>query len=125
MAGTAPRMVNDLARGSYFGGRTAEDGRIDWSRPAAVIHDLVRAVAPPYPGAFCDVAGRRVRVLRTQRPDGDAWPSRGQPGLFADAGHVYAEGADGVRLRVTAADVDGEPLEPDGWTALLPPARGA
>ncbi len=27
-------MPNDLAAGSYFGGRSPEDGRIDWSRPA-------------------------------------------------------------------------------------------
>ena len=57
LAGTAPRMPQDLSRGSYFGGRRPEDGRIDWSQPAAAIHNLVRAVAPPYPGAFTQVAG--------------------------------------------------------------------
>ena len=41
----APRLPNDIARGSYFGGRTPEDGRIDWSRHARDIHNLVRAVA--------------------------------------------------------------------------------
>ena len=64
-AGTAPRTPQDLARGSYFGGRCAEDGRIDWSRSAASIHNLVRGVAPPYPGAFCTLNGHRLRVLRT------------------------------------------------------------
>ena len=29
--GTATRRANDLAAGSYFGGRRPEDGRIDWS----------------------------------------------------------------------------------------------
>jgi methionyl-tRNA formyltransferase len=52
----------DLAQGSYFGGRTPEDGRIDWSRSAREIHNLVRAVAPPYPGAFTD----RLKIYRTQ-----------------------------------------------------------
>ena len=46
--------------GSYFGGRTPEDGRIDWSQDAARIHNLVRAVAPPYPGAI----RRRRRASR-------------------------------------------------------------
>jgi methionyl-tRNA formyltransferase len=34
LAGTAPRMHNDLSRGGYFGGRKPEDGRIDWMQPA-------------------------------------------------------------------------------------------
>jgi methionyl-tRNA formyltransferase len=49
--GTAALKPQDLSKGGYFGGRKPEDGRIDWSRPAREIHDLVRAVAPPYPGA--------------------------------------------------------------------------
>lgn len=56
LAGTAPRMPNVLAQGSYFGGRKPEDGRIDWRQPAQQVYNLVRAVAPPYPGAFTDVA---------------------------------------------------------------------
>jgi methionyl-tRNA formyltransferase len=54
LAGRAAARPQDLAAGSYFGGRKAEDGRIDWSRPAAEVHNLIRAVAPPYPGAFSD-----------------------------------------------------------------------
>jgi methionyl-tRNA formyltransferase len=40
--GTAPRIAQDLATGSYFGRRTPEDGRIDWCASAKAIHDLVR-----------------------------------------------------------------------------------
>src|SRR5262245_58211941 len=65
LAGTAPRVPQDLTRGSYFGGRKPEDGRIDWRSGAAEIHNLVRGVAPPYPGAFSDVGGKRIRVLRS------------------------------------------------------------
>ena len=64
--GTAPRSRNDIAAGSYFGGRRPDDGRIDWNAPAAAIHNLVRAVAPPYPGAFCEVGNRRIRELATR-----------------------------------------------------------
>ena len=49
------------------GGRTPEDGRIDWSRPAADIYNLIRAVAPPYPGAFSEINGVRVTVARARR----------------------------------------------------------
>jgi len=60
--GEIPRRPNDLARGSYFSGRRPEDGRIDWSRPAVEIYNLVRAVTRPYPGAFTELAGEKLTV---------------------------------------------------------------
>jgi methionyl-tRNA formyltransferase len=107
IAGTAPHVVQDLARGAYFGGRKPEDGRIDWSRPAHEIHNLVRAVAPPYPGAFSDTARGMLRVLQTQpAPDhGD-----GPPALFASAGSLHASCGDGRVLRLLAAELDGVPF---------------
>lgn len=47
-----PRTPQDLSRGSYFGRRRPEDGRIDWRRPSLKIYNLIRAVTEPYPGAF-------------------------------------------------------------------------
>ena len=64
-AGTAPRLPLDVSRGSYFGGRKPEDGRINWDRPAKEIHDLVRAVTRPWPGAFTDLFGRKVTIWKT------------------------------------------------------------
>ncbi|HXF16701.1 MAG TPA: formyltransferase, partial [Burkholderiales bacterium] len=55
VAGNAPRRIQALARGSYFGGRKPEDGCIDWNETAESVHNLVRGVAPPYPGAFTTV----------------------------------------------------------------------
>ena len=65
-AGTASRTPLDLAQGSYFGGRKPEDGEIDWTRSAKEIHDLVRAVTRPWPGAFTDAFGKPVKVWRTR-----------------------------------------------------------
>jgi UDP-4-amino-4-deoxy-L-arabinose formyltransferase/UDP-glucuronic acid dehydrogenase (UDP-4-keto-hexauronic acid decarboxylating) len=42
----------DESQASTFGRRTAADGELDWSRPAAALANLVRAVTQPYPGAF-------------------------------------------------------------------------
>ena len=56
-AGTAPSRPQDDAAATRFGRRRPEDGRIDWSRPAREVHDLVRAVTHPYPGAFTDLFG--------------------------------------------------------------------
>lgn len=50
--GQIPRRRQDLTRGSYYGGRRPEDGRIDWTRSAGEIYNLIRAVTDPYPGAF-------------------------------------------------------------------------
>lgn len=41
---------------------TLDDGRIDWSAPAQVVHDLIRGVTPE-PGAFTTVDDARLKVL--------------------------------------------------------------
>jgi methionyl-tRNA formyltransferase len=66
LAGDAPRLPNDLAAGSYFGGRKPEDGRIDWLQPAQAVYNLIRAVAPPYPGAFFEIGDDRFIVARAR-----------------------------------------------------------
>jgi methionyl-tRNA formyltransferase len=122
LAGCAPRVPQDLSRGSYFGGRRPEDGRIDWTRSAREIHDLVRAVAPPYPGAFTEVAGCAVRVLRTMR-DGRPGPHPG-PALYCENGRCYAQCGDGRLLRVLAMQVDGTMLDSVSFERIghAPPA---
>jgi methionyl-tRNA formyltransferase len=65
LKGIVPRRVNELQKGSYFGGRKPADGQIDWNQTAKQVHDLVRAVAPPYPGAFTDHEGRAMILART------------------------------------------------------------
>ncbi len=65
LAGTAVHRPQELARGSYHGRRTAADGRIDWSAGSRSVHDLVRAVAPPYPGAYASAGGHPLKVWRT------------------------------------------------------------
>ncbi len=60
--GTAPRRKQDESQATYFGGRTPEDGRIDWTQSAEKIYNLIRAVTQPYPGAFTDVEGKRMFI---------------------------------------------------------------
>ena len=109
-AGTAKLLPQDLAAGSYFGGRRPEDGAIDPAWPAKRIHDLVRAVAPPYPGAFLDVRGNRLRLLQTFDSGLPAGPSD-QPALVAESSALVLRAADGGRLVVLAAELDGAPLD--------------
>src|SRR5262249_8502094 len=68
-AGRAPRRPQEESAATRFGRRRPEDGRIDWSRTAPEIHNLVRAVTHPYPGAFTDVfGGGKSYIWRTRVP---------------------------------------------------------
>jgi methionyl-tRNA formyltransferase len=113
IAGTAEARPLRLDEGSYFGRRRPEDGRIDWRCPARTVHDLVRAVAPPFPGAFTELNGCRLAVLET-RVDGQ--PARylaRAPCLYAAGGEWYADCIDGKRLRIVRLAMHGEPVTPD------------
>jgi len=116
--GTAPRIAQDLARGSYFGARTPEDGTIDWSRDATTIHNLVRAVAPPYPGALTTVGGRSARVLRT-RVANPATPTTLAPVLEARDGRLLAHCGGGGTLEMLSLEIDGAALAPGAFTATF------
>ncbi len=118
LAGRAPAHPQNLAAGSYFGGRNAEDGRIDWTQPASTVHNLIRAVAPPYPGAFSDTAKGRLRVLRSLHPGAETGPYAGQPHMFCRDGRLFAECGDGRLLRLLAVELDGLPLVSLPATAL-------
>jgi methionyl-tRNA formyltransferase len=122
LAGTAQRTPQELTHGSYFGGRTPEDGRIDWRRGAAEVHNLVRGVAPPYPGAFSEVSGKRVRVLRTTLPK-ESPPKAGFPALFCENGRCYAECGDGRAVRILSLEVDGKLLDARGFERAGTTAR--
>jgi methionyl-tRNA formyltransferase len=52
LAGAAQGRGQDESQAAYFGRRRPEDGLIVWSKPAGEIHNLVRAVTHPFPGAF-------------------------------------------------------------------------
>jgi len=75
LSGTAPRIKQDETQATYFRARKPEDGRIDWTQSAQAIFNLIRAVAPPFPGAFTQVNGRRLMVWKARVVAG-----RGEPG---------------------------------------------
>ena len=108
--GAATLVPQDLARGSYFGGRRPEDGRIDLARPAREVHDLVRAVAPPYPGAFLDYRGAVLRVLRTRRLP--AGPLAAAPGVRCEDGRLLLDCGDGASLEATEIEYAGRAVTP-------------
>jgi methionyl-tRNA formyltransferase len=114
LAGTAPRIKQDLSKGAYFGGRKAEDGIIDWSRSAQEIHNLVRAVAPPYPGAVTQLMGKPMRILQTLVEANDV--THDKPAFYIRAGRAYATCGSG-ELRVVRFELDGVELSPAAFAA--------
>ena len=107
--GSAVLRAQDLSQGGYYGGRRPEDGRIDWRAPAKRVHDLVRALAPPYPGAFTEVEGTRLRVLRTRR-GAQKSGAGARAMLYAEGGRCYAACADGEILELLDLELDDRPL---------------
>jgi UDP-4-amino-4-deoxy-L-arabinose formyltransferase/UDP-glucuronic acid dehydrogenase (UDP-4-keto-hexauronic acid decarboxylating) len=105
--GRAPSMPMDLAQGTYFGGRTPEDGRFAWGWPALRIYNLVRAVTHPYPGAFTVWGGKKLFV----------WWAVPHVGPFqAVPGTVVAVASEGVEvatgdgaLLLARCQLEGEP----------------
>lgn len=92
LAGTAPRRRQPVHGDEVLPKRTPDMGIIDWSRPAGALHDWVRALTLPYPGAFTVWLQQRVMVWRT-RP-----PADGGPGPCEEPGTVLEIGATGVSV---------------------------
>lgn len=63
-AGRAREQPQDHTRATFAPRITREDGRIDWTRPARAIHNLVRGLHP-WPHAFSYLDGSRYLILRT------------------------------------------------------------
>ena len=95
ISGTARLIDQDLSRGGYFGRRRPEDGRIDWSKSALEIHNLVRAVAPPYPGAYSGT----LKICRTALAPERRAPA-GSKGPYREGGEWLAACGDGAVLRL-------------------------
>ncbi len=108
VAGTAVLHEQDLSKGSYFGGRKPADGVIDWHDSAQNIHNLVRAVAPPYPGATTTIGGATVKVIRTRLAP--AHFQHHNPGMLnVGTETVIALCGDGRMLRIVECEIEGQP----------------
>jgi methionyl-tRNA formyltransferase len=107
--GSAAQRPQDLSQGAYFGGRKAEDGRIDWRQNARQIHNLVRAVTRPYPGAFSDLATGRLVLWRTRVLD-EAAAGADAGTLLAQAGRLILYPLGGGSLQLLDAELAGQPL---------------
>lgn len=66
LAGTTDERPQDHSQATYVGRRTPEDGRLDWELPAQTLHNLVRAVSDPWPGAFGYAGANKFIVWKSR-----------------------------------------------------------
>ena len=99
-----PRALAALERGSltltpqpetgvsYAAKISKEETRIDWTKPARAVHDHIRGLSP-FPGAWFELGGVRVKALRSTLAKGS-----GAPGRVLDDRLTIACGDGAVRL---------------------------
>ena len=77
---------------TYAAKISKDETRIDWSKPAVDVHNHIRGLSP-FPGAWFELDGVRVKVLRSTRGAGN-----GTPGAVLDDVLTVACGEGAVRL---------------------------
>lgn len=121
-AGTAPRSAQNEADATKYRRRTPEDGRIRWTKPAKEVHDLVRAVTHPYPGAFSDIFGKRTFVWKTALPGlgaHDNFPGQ----IRTEAGRLYVACGDDRYVEILVLQREGEAeMDASHFAAEAPPS---
>jgi methionyl-tRNA formyltransferase len=68
------------------------EARVNWSRPALEVDRMIRGLSP-FPGAWCEIGGERVKLLLSRVEPGD-----GAPGEVLDDRLLVACGEGAVRL---------------------------
>lgn len=91
--GRAPRVSQDDALASHAPMLTKELARIDWTKPASEVHNLIRGMNP-WPIAHTSLCGRPLKIYRSRLVSG-----AGAPGaLIGGSGFVVACGQGAVEL---------------------------
>jgi methionyl-tRNA formyltransferase len=111
--GRVDATPQDESRASYTVKRTPADGLIDWTQPARRIHDLVRALTHPWPGAHTTFNGKRMHVW-SARPLKGMRLAGAVSGRVASLAHRPLVGiatGDGVLL-LDQVQMEGEPARP-------------
>ncbi|MGL5733990.1 MAG: methionyl-tRNA formyltransferase [Beijerinckiaceae bacterium] len=112
-SGKAPKIVQDLSKGSYESWFRKDAAGIDWSKSAADIYNLIRA-ANPQPGAWALFNGTEVQFFDSVRRDG-AGVSGTISAIDADGVTVAGNGGSILLKRVKAAG--GQKVAAQEWAA--------
>ncbi len=81
------------------------EARIDWSRPAVEVDRLIRGLSP-FPGAWCEVDGARVKLLGSAVVDGAGAPGAVLDGFLVACGEGAVQISRAQRAGKAAQDVE-------------------
>ncbi|MDG5748900.1 methionyl-tRNA formyltransferase [Qipengyuania sp. XHP0207] len=84
-------LQQDEADATYAAKIDKAEARIDWAKPAEEVVRHVHGLSP-FPGAWCEVDGQRVKLLRAQLAEGS-----GRPGEVLDDRLAIACNAGAIR----------------------------
>lgn len=97
-AGAAPRTTQDETQATYEGWCRSEDVQIDWSKPAATIHNLIRG-ADPAPGAWTTFKGEPLQLFASRKLAASASAAAGTVIRIADDGVAIAAAGGEILVR--------------------------
>ena len=98
---------------SYAAKIDKAETRIDWHKPWKEVHDHIRGLSL-FPGAWCEFAGERVKVLRTTQGAGS-----GSPRAVLDGNLTIACGDGAVRI-VELQKAGGRPMRAEEFLRGTP-----
>ena len=81
------------------------EARIDWTRPAVEVDRLIRGLSP-FPGAWCEIAGERVKLLRSRLAEGAGEPGQVLSGFTIACGDGAVEVLEAQRAGKKPMDVE-------------------
>lgn len=111
--GSPPRLRQRHLPGSYFGGRGEGDEWLDWSESSAALHNKIRAISHPGPGARTELDGRRVTIWRAFFDP--AWPR-----YIATPGQVVGRDDEGVLVKTGDATIHLDRVEVGNGEEVVP-----
>jgi len=91
--------------------------RVDWTRPWHEVHDHIRGLSP-FPGAWCEMSGERVKLLRSTKGEGS-----GAPGTVLDD-HLSVACGDGAVRIVELQKAGGRPMKAEDFLRGTPVRPG-
>lgn len=105
-SGRAPRIAQDESKATYEPICRDEHARLDFSKPAQAVHNLIRG-CDPQPGSYAELEGRRIRLYEPSLEIGD---TGGTPGT------IVSVGGEGMKIALAGGTltIKRARIEPEG-----------
>ena len=101
-SGNVPRTVQDHSLATYAEKIDKSELEVNFESDAKTVSDFIRAMSP-YPGAFTERGGKRIKLIRSHVSDGSGAP-----------GEVLSYGRSGLEIACRSGSVVITSLQPQG-----------